>query len=111
MKEFILLFFPTVISLYIIRTRENKNYKDVLFLYPIYNIVINVVSFATLYFIKNRQIIYFSDNINRVDFCFKFLILSSIVALIIPYVKEFLLNNIQIEIETIIRKKQNGKKK
>ena len=68
MKEFILLFFPTFISLYIICKRENKNYKDTLFLYPIYNVVINIISFITLFCAKDYQIIYFSDNVNRVDF-------------------------------------------
>ena len=80
MLQFVLIFFPTFISLYIIMNRENKSYKDLVVLYPIYNIVINILSFGILFYIKEKQMISFSDNANSVGFCFRFLILSSSMA-------------------------------
>ena len=106
-----MIFFPSFISLCIIKNRENKNYKDLLFLYPIYNVFVNIISLVILFLAENRRIIYLSDNSNRIDFCFKYLILSSIVALIIPFVKDFLIKNIKLEIEAIVRKRKNEKKK
>lgn len=111
MLEFILLFFPTFISLNILKNRENKDYKELLFLYPIYNIIINIPIFSILFLINRNEVFLFSQTVDSIGFCFKFLALASVVAVCIPYLKEFIKKNLVIEVEIRKGKNSNVKKK
>lgn len=104
----ILLFFPTFISLKIIKERTNKEYKDIWIYYPIYNLLINLIVMFIVCIYKNGEIISLIDNFNIMNFCVRYLIVSIIVACIIPYIIEFILKNINGKIE-IRREKKNEK--
>jgi len=106
----IILLFPTFITLNILKRRTQKNYKDLLFDYPIYNIIINLITMIIVYLYKRNQIINVIENFNVMNFCIKYLVIAVIIAIIIPYVKELIIKNINLKIEIRRDKKKNEKK-
>ena len=111
MISFIVLFFPTFISLYIINKKNNKDYKEVCLLYPIYNVFINSVAMLITYIFKRGQIIYILDNFNILNFCLKYLIVAMFVALLAPCILEFIKKNLMVKIEIRRDNKKNEKSK
>jgi len=109
MLELILLFFPTFVSLVIEKKRKNIDYKELLFLYPVYNIVINVFTFMIYFLVKGRELILFSQNVDSVGFSYRFLVVASVISICIPYLKEFILKNFLVEIEIRRSKNKNVK--
>lgn len=110
MLSAIILLFPAFITLNILKSRTPKNYKDLLFDYPIYNIIINLIAMIIVYIYKRNQIINVIENFNVMNFCIKYLVIAVIIAIIIPYVKELIIKNINLKIEIRRDKKKNEKK-
>lgn len=105
----ILLFlFPAVISVFIIKNRGKKEYKELLLIYPIYCIIINCLSLTIVQISHNGNALLLNDSINYVSFNIKYLVLSSLIAIIIPFIKEFIYTNIKLEV--IIRKENKNEK-
>ena len=109
MMEFLILFLPTFISLYVLKNRMEISFKEVLIMYPLYNIIINGIVMFIVCIFKRGQIIYINENFNIMNFCIKYLLLSIIISLIIPYCIEFIKKNINIKIEIRRDKKKNEK--
>jgi len=99
MVEFIILFFPTFISLNLINKRNNLEYKELLLKYPVNNLMINVLSFLILYLLKGRIVILFGQVADNVGFAIKYILLASFISCLIPYVEDFLKKNINIKIK------------
>lgn len=106
----IVVLFPTFITLNILKRRNQKDYKELLFEYPVYNIIINLITMMIVYLYKRNQIISVIDNFNIMNFCIKYLVIAVIIAIIIPYVKELITKNINYKIEIRRDKKKNEKK-
>ena len=106
----IIVLFPAFITLNILKKRTQKDYKDLLFEYPVYNIIINLVTMFLVYVYKRNQIISIIDNFNIMNFCLKYLLLAVIIAILIPYVKELIIKNINFKIEIRRDKKKNETK-
>ena len=102
------LFFPTFISLYIIKKREKKSYKDLMFYYPIYNVIINFIVFLIYMIWKKTELIMISEHFLIMQFNLKYMLIASIIAAIIPYVREFVVKNISFKLE--IRKDMKNEK-
>lgn len=109
MQSIICLFFPTFISISIIKRRNKQNNKEILFKYPIYNIFINLIAFLiTSFYLKNNTVL-FSEIFNNLSFCIKYLCLTIFISLFLPYIIEFLKKNINFKLEIKKGKTKNEK--
>lgn len=110
MIEFILLFFPTIISLEIIKNRTTKSNKELLMQYPVYNIIINFLTMIIVCIYKNDEIVKITEHFDVMKFSMKYLLLATIIAVIIPYIQEFITKNIRCTLEIRRTKNTNEKK-
>ncbi len=108
MIALITIFFPTFLSLIILKKWKNKNYKELIFLYPIYNLFINLLVLICICVHHKGEILSFNENFNILNFNLKYMILAIIFAIIIPILFEYLNKNCQIVIE--IKRDKNEKK-
>lgn len=99
MFELISLFFPTFISLNIIKKRKKIDYKNLLIKYPLYNIFINIVVCLIIVIYKKTNYTLINENFNIIEFNLKYIFLALIVAFIAPYIQEFLQKNINFKLE------------
>lgn len=102
------LFFPTFIALAIIKKRDNKSYLDLMFYYPIYNVIINTVVFLIYALKKRGELLLITNHFTILQFNLKYIIVALVVAVIFPYIKEFIEKNIRIKLE--IRKDRKNEK-
>jgi len=98
MVEFIALFFPTFMTLEIIKKRKKLEFKELIFKYPLYNLAVNGIAFLILYLIKGRILILFSQSIDSVGFAIKYFILALVVATFIPFMEEYCKKNVKFKI-------------
>ena len=108
MITLITLFFPTFLSLNILKRWKNKETKELLFLYPIYNLFINLFVLICICFHHKGEILSFNETFKILNFNIKYIILAIIFAIIIPYLFEYLSKNCHVIIE--IRREKNEKK-
>ena len=106
MFSLICLFFPTFISLSIIKKRKSYSYSELIFKYPVYNVIINFALFIVIRIYIKGDIIT-NSIFNNLNFCIKYLLLSVIISLSLPYIIEFICKNIEFKIE--VRKRENEK--
>lgn len=90
MFEFLSIFFPSFLSLQIVKNREKINIKDLLLMYPVYCVVNNIIAFSLLIIIKNKIWI---DSFTNFSFTLKFMILASFISIITPFIKEIFSHN------------------
>jgi len=107
MISFIILFFPTFITLFIENKRNKLTKEDILFKYPIYNLTINFICLLITYIYKYEELIIIHDNFNILNFCVKYSIIAIILSILLPFIKEFIIKNFNIEVE--IRREKNKK--
>ena len=95
MVNIICLFFPTFISIYILNNKKRRNRSELLIIYPIYNIFVNLISFivSSLYIKDQINIV---TSFNNLNFVIKYLLLSCFWALLMPSILEFLKKNISV---------------
>ena len=96
MLSFISCFFPAVISIYVKDKKKKLTYKELCFNYVFYNLLINVgVLFAIA--LSNHfdtMLIVFTP-----VFTLKYLLMAVTLAILIPFVEQYLRNNISISIK------------
>ncbi len=109
MSGFICLFFPSFITLNIIKNRNHLSYKDLIIKYPLYNLIINLIVFVIIVLFKNEDYVVISENFNMMMFNIRYILLASIIAIIIPYIKEFLFKNIKVKL-LFLKGKENNEK-
>ena len=102
-------FFPSLLSIAIINRRNKLTTKELVLKYPFYVILINLISLVGIYFINKRVSINLVESFKMLGFTAKYLILSTALAYIIPYIVEFVRSNITIGIEFKKKDKKNEK--
>ena len=104
---FICTLFPAFISVSILAKKENDNKK--LFLsYFLYNILINISSILSIITYKKDPSLMIDLNFSYFQFCARYLLISMVFAIVIPYIVEFISKNIKLSVE--IKKGKNEKK-
>ena len=97
MAYLICLFFPTFISLRKI-IKKNDNILNIIIKYTNLNIVINFFSFLIVWLFTNSNSV-INNSIMTIPFFIKYLLISSMFALFLPNIYNFLKNNFKIKIE------------
>ena len=98
MIEIIIFVLPTIISLIIhdaLKNRENDVYS-IIKAFGGYCLLDNLLVMAVLYLYKNGEF-YLSENIQRFDFVFKYFVLASVIATVLPVLVEFIKRNVTIK--------------
>lgn len=97
MIEFICLFFPTFISLSVLeRIEKPKENIKRLNNYAIYNILINLIGLLTVSYLNGFEV-KMVDSLYTILFSIKYLLLTSIIAFILPYAINYIKNNFKIK--------------
>ena len=108
MIKLIVLFFPTFITLNILRIRTGKKISELAFNYPIYNIIINTIALLIVYIYNKGEVLDINECFNSLKFSLKYLSITILMAIIIPYLYEFLKKNCNVLLE--IKREKNEKK-
>ena len=103
------LLIPSLLSIAIINRRNKLTTKELVLKYPFYVILINIISLVGLYFINKRVSINLVESFKMLGFTAKYLILSTALAYVIPYVVEFIKININISLDFKKKDKKNEK--
>lgn len=112
MLEFICYFMPSFISILIHKNilKENKIINLVLN-YGVYVALTNLLTLIIVNFRHSSQVVEFSAV--NVTYCFKYLLMSTIISIILPYIMKIVVKNIEIDVEVEMNepKKENKKRK
>ena len=108
MIALITIFFPSFIALYILHKRKNKDYKELIFLYPIYNIFINFLVLISIYIYNKGEVLILGECFNSLTFSLKYILLAIIISIIVPYLTEYINKNCHVIIDI---KRENHEKK
>ena len=108
MLEFICLFFPTCISIYVIKKQNPKMKKeDYLISYVFYNMIINsIVLFLVLCSNKFQYMVMTFSPL----FALEYIVLACFLAYILPVLKEHIKHNISITIKKNEKRIKHEKK-
>ncbi len=109
MMIYFCLLFPGFISVYINSRRCDSNIKQEFFKYPLYVLLINIITLSIVYIYARGNEVSLDYNFGTLGFCLKYLIISTIIAYSLPYIVEFYRKNIKIELEYV--KKDNKDEK
>ncbi len=110
MLEFICYFMPAFISINIHNNIEkNTKLEKTIFYYGIYVVLNNLFSLFILQ-IKNINKPFEFSMIN-VNYCFKYLLISTIISIIMPYLVRIIIKNIEIKVEVKENEKRTKKRK
>ena len=106
----ICLFFPGFISL-MIDWQINHNEQNIFLIikYFVYNFFVNFIGNALVWFISTEKNFFYTEETFTYDFCLKYMAVSLVVAIVLPYIFKFFNNNIKINLE--VRKGKNNVKK
>lgn len=99
--------FPAFISV-LICSRKEKDNKKLFLSYFLFSILINISSIFSIILYKRDTNIIIEQNFSYFQFCAKYLLISLVFAVIIPYIVEFVSKNLKISVE--IKKGKNEKK-
>jgi len=110
MMIYFCLLFPSFISIYINTRRCESDIKQELFKYPLYTLLINMLSLSVVYIYARGNEVFLEYNFGTLGFCLKYLLISTINAYILPYLIEYYRKNIKIELHYIKKGKNNEKK-
>ena len=107
---FICLFLSSAISTYI--DYKNKNEKSIYLIikYLLYTFINALLMNTFIYVISSEKFYYYREATYTYDFCLKYMWLSLIIALILPYILQIIERTFDISIE-IKGKKNNEKNK
>ena len=109
MLDFICYLFPAFISINIHKylTKED-NTRNLVIYYGIYVLLNNLFSLLIL-FIKNYNVV-LDFNLINITFLTKYLLLSTILSIITPYLVKIVTKNIEIDVEVNNEKKRKNTK-
>lgn len=117
MFQFICLFFPTLISLGILernKVLENNLYSFIMN-YGIYNLIINFIMLFIVCVYTGFETKLINDELFSASFCLKYIIISTVIAVLIPYVYLLMRKNMIVEVEVSnyeeVSKEKKRKKK
>lgn len=97
MIEIICLFFPAFISLSVLEKIEKKNeIIEIISRYAIYNIMINLTGLLITAYLNNFEVL-MVENLFTIVFSIKYLVLTSMVAFILPHAINYIKNNFKIK--------------
>ena len=100
------LLIPSLISILIINRREKLTTKDLVLKYPFYLMINNLITLVVVYIYSKRAPINIVESFNMLGFTVKYLLISTAISYVIPYIVEFIRKNLTINLD--YRKK--GKK-
>ena len=101
MFQFICLFFATLISLGILernKVLENNLYSFIMN-YGIYNLIINFIMLFIVCVYTGFETKLINDELFSASFCLKYIIISTVIAVLIPYVYLLMRKNMIVEVE------------
>ena len=113
--DILLFMFPAGLSLKIREEffAEEKQIKNIILVYMKYNLIVNLLMFTILYFYSSGESINILYSLESISFIFKYLLLSFIIAIVVPIVDEYIKKYIQVNFKfKVIEKieKKNVKK-
>ena len=95
--QIICLFFPTFISLKKVVDKKDR-VIDIIIKYGVYNVFINLITIYIFKVLKGANYV-INSNVFTESFSVAYLLISTIVAFIIPRIALYMKKNIKIEIE------------
>ena len=110
MLEFVCYFMPSFISIMIHKNilKEDKILNLVLN-YGVYVALNNLFTLTIVNLRHGSQIVDFSAV--NVTYCFKYLLMSTVVSIVLPYIMKIIVKNIEINVEVKANEKQETKKR
>ena len=107
----ICMLMPASISILIEKRidKTNKSTSDLVLKYLFYTFVITTIMNTFIYIFSSDNSLNYQNSTFTYDFCLKYMWLSLIVAIILPYILKVISANIDIDLE--IRKKVKNEKK
>lgn len=110
MLEFICYFMPAFISINIHNNIEKNNKLDKTILY--YGIYVTLNNLFSLFIVQIKNINKpFEFGMINVNYCFKYLLISTLISIIMPYLVRIIIRNIEIKVEVKENEKKKSKKK
>ena len=107
---FICMLMPASISIFterkINKKKEEKN-SDLILKYLFYTFLITTIMNTFIYIFSNEKLNFYNYETFTYDFCLKYMWLSIIIALILPYIVKVISANINIELELKEKKKND----
>lgn len=102
MLEFISFFFPSFISLFI-EYKNNSNIKkeELFFYYFIFNLIINIIMIMFVSFTHKFEYFIFNENIFCLNFSIKYIFISSVIAIFLPFIIRSVKKNIKISVKQV----------
>ncbi len=107
---FICLFLPSAVSTYIDEKKNNNKASSLILKYLGYTFINALLMNTFIYVISSEKFYYYREATYTYDFCLKYMWLSLIIALILPYILQIIERTFDISIE-IKGKKNNEKNK
>ena len=107
---FICMLMPTSISVLIEKRidKTNKSTSYLILKYLLYTFLITTIMNTFVYIFSSEKMYHYADYTFSYDFCLKYMWLSLIVALILPYILKVVSTNIDIKLE--LKEKKDVKK-
>lgn len=108
---FILMFMPASLAVLIEEKlkKEKKDVRSSILSYFAYTFIITLIMSAVIYFINSDKFIWYQESTYTYNFCFRYGLLSFLLAIILPCIVYVIPKVVQINIEVKERKK-NAKK-
>lgn len=110
--DILLFMFPAGLSLKIKEEYlgEEKQIKNIILAYVKYALIINLLMFSILYFYSKGEFVNILYSLESISFIFKYLLLSFLFAIVVPFGDEYIKKYIQVNLKFKIREKKNAKK-
>ena len=107
---FICMLMPASISVLIEKRigKTNKSTSYLILKYLLYTFLITTIMNTFVYIFSSEKMYHYADYTFSYDFCLKYMWLSLIVALILPYILKVVSTNIDIKLE--LKEKKDVKK-
>ena len=107
---FICMLMPASISL--IKKKKinngNKSISDLVIKYLFYTFLITMIMNTFIYIFSSEKMFHYAEYTFSYDFCLKYMWLSLVVAIILPYILKVISTNIDIKLE--LKEKKDTKK-
>lgn len=108
---FICMLMPASISILIEKRidKTNKSTSDLILKYLLYTFMITTIMNTFIYIFSSDNYLYYQNSTFTYDFCLKYMWLSLLLAIFLPFLFKVVNANIDINLE--IRKKRKNEKK
>ena len=107
---FICMLMPASISILIEKRidKTNKSTSDLILKYLLYTFLITMVMNTFVYIFSSEKMFHYAEYTFSYDFCLKYMWLSLVVAIILPYILKVISTNVDIKLE--LKEKKDTKK-